>query len=370
MPPPGPTPAELQEAEKKALFTAARAAMEALKPTPAARFVLEQLCGFYRGSPIEGRMLVWPSNELLCQRTGLAERTIRLAIRQLIELGVIISRDSPNGKRFAQRWPNGQIKTAYGFDLSPLLARAEEFQERLAELRAAANARSMLFDAMTIARRATLEAIRTIAEWFPTVPVEDLERRYEELTRQTPRRTSSLPVEPVLNAWEALRTEAEHRYFTAYGGTNCRHKDNNNDALDQSCNKASVNVSGAAGPAPRPIPANLGDLLKACPEALEFTGPIHNEAQLVATMAHLRGAFGVHVKAWEEAVASIGPVRAAALLLFVVQVQANPAPGADQIANPGGYFRAMARLINDGRIDLNREIQRLLARKYRGRAQS
>lgn len=40
--------------------------------------------------------------------------------------GLVIRRDSPNGKRYARKDKAGEIETAFGFDLSPLHARAEE----------------------------------------------------------------------------------------------------------------------------------------------------------------------------------------------------------------------------------------------------
>ena len=40
--------------------------------------------------------------------------------------GLIQRKDSPNGKRYARRDKGGDIEQAFGFDLSPLLARAVE----------------------------------------------------------------------------------------------------------------------------------------------------------------------------------------------------------------------------------------------------
>ena len=73
---------------------------------------------------------------------GPAPATLRRALAQLVEAGIVIRRDSPNGKRYARRGEGGQVEQAFGFDLSPLVARAAEF-ERLADaVRAEARARS------------------------------------------------------------------------------------------------------------------------------------------------------------------------------------------------------------------------------------
>ena len=40
----------------------------------------------------------------------------------------IVRRDSPNGKRYARKGRGGEIKLAFGFDLAPLVVRADEFE--------------------------------------------------------------------------------------------------------------------------------------------------------------------------------------------------------------------------------------------------
>ncbi|QIG69109.1 putative replication protein [Rhizobium phage RHph_N1_15] len=341
--------------EKQDLFDTARIAARVLKLPASARFVLDQLCGVYNGEPIDGRILVWPSNEFLVERTGIPERSIRFAIARLIEEGIVISKDSPNGKRFAQRSASGQIVRAFGFDLSPLLARRPEFVSRLAAIKEMERERSVAFDELTIHRRSTQEALRTLAENFPSVDIADLTARALELVRVTPRRSGAGSADPYRGQWQALRQEAESRYYTASAGNNCRHKDNNKYAPDQSCNNGYEDVEEAT-PAQK---TDLRDLKLACPDAMEFMGEVRHDLELVAAAGRMRGSFGVSPSAWEEARREIGPLAAAATLVWVIQIQARPSPGADQIKNFGGYFRAMCRLIRDGRVDLNEEIRKL-----------
>ncbi len=345
--------------EKQDLFDTARIAARVLKLPASCRFVLDQLCGVYNGEPIDGRILVWPSNEFLCERTGIPERSVRFALARLLQEGIIASKDSPNGKRFAQRSASGQIIRAYGFDLSPLLAQRDEFLARLAALKELERERSQAFDELTIHRRSAQEALRTIAELFPHVNIEDLTTRAMELVRITPRRSSAGSADPFREQWKALREEAEARYYTACGGNNCRHKDNNKDAPDQSCNNGIEDV-GEAKPSATTVTA--ADLTRACPDAMEFIGPIRNDLDFISAVGRMRGAFGVSAAGWEEACREIGPLGAAGVLIYVVQMQARPAPGADPIKNAGGYFRAMVRLMREGRVDLGREIERLRRR--------
>ncbi|WP_326894442.1 replication initiation protein RepC (plasmid) [Rhizobium beringeri] len=90
---------------------------------------------------------------------------------------------------------------------------------------------------------------------------------------------------------------------------------------------------------------------------MEFIGEIGHDLELIAAAGRMRGAFGVSMSAWDEARREIGPLPAAATLVWVIQMQARPAPGADQIKNFGGYFRAMCRLIRDGRVSLGDELK-------------
>lgn len=334
--------------------------MRALRLPASCRFVLEHLVGAYGGQLIGDKMLVWPSNEFLEERTGISERTIRFALARLIEAGVIAAHDSPNGKRYCRRNAAGQIIEAYGFDLSLILNRVSEFTDVVAAMNERERERLAAHDAVTIARRSAQETLRAIAEQFPDIDTSDLMKRAVELVRLTPRRSTKGSTGDVLPAWEQLRREAEARYYTACGGNISRHKDNNKYAPENPCNNGSEDVEEAT-PA-----ANLKDLVAACPDAIEFTGEIRSEVELVATAGRFRGALGVSPSAWEEARKEIGPLPAAATLLMVLQMQASPPAGSEQIRNFGGYFRAMVRLIKNGNVSLDAEIRKLRARTRSG----
>ena len=86
-------------------------------------------------------------------RTAWPRTTLRRHLAALVELGLIIRRDSPNGKRYARKGEGGEIEEAFGFDLSPLVARAAEFQRLAAEAKAAEQVLRHLRDRITICRR-------------------------------------------------------------------------------------------------------------------------------------------------------------------------------------------------------------------------
>jgi hypothetical protein len=56
--------------------------------------------------------------------------------RALFEAGIFVMRDSETGKRYGRRDDQGRIIEAYGFDLSPLAYRCEEFIRIAAEAQA------------------------------------------------------------------------------------------------------------------------------------------------------------------------------------------------------------------------------------------
>ena len=74
------------------------------------------------------RPIVWASNNFLMEQTGFSLATLRRHVRRLCHVGVLSMKDSPNGKRWGRRDADGVIIEAYGFDLAPLAARAEEFK--------------------------------------------------------------------------------------------------------------------------------------------------------------------------------------------------------------------------------------------------
>jgi len=345
--PPTPT-AEVSSTD---LFAVARLAVKSLNLRPGARFVLEQLVGCWGGELLGGRYLVWPSNEFLMDRTGLSERGVRYAIRSLLELGVIVSKESANGKRFAIRSANGQIRDAYGLDLSPLLSRREEFTERCEEIKVAREYRRRQFDEITVCRRSVQELLRALKDWFDK-PTGDLQREFERLAAITPRRDSLASPEAALAAWRALHEVTKEQYDAACGGNNSRIIEDNNDTPDQSCNKAYE--KNVAGP-------NLVELAAACPDAMSFMPKVADERDLIRAVSTLRGAFGTHESAWNEAMEMLGAAQAAKA--FVVVLQRATEDNGEKIKNVGGYFRAYARMIEQGRVDLGLEVRGMRRRR-------
>jgi len=77
----------------------------------------------------KSRIMVWPSNSHLADVLGISERYLGTLLRRGRELGLFEMVYSADGKRFGQRGKDNRPLFAYGFDLSPLAARYQEFQK-------------------------------------------------------------------------------------------------------------------------------------------------------------------------------------------------------------------------------------------------
>lgn len=346
---------------RKELSSVARDAAKALSLRPTLRLVLDELVACWGEQPWD-RLLVWPSNEHLVSRTGLSERAIRISIRSMIELQLLAPKDSANGKRFAVRDRAGEIVDAFGFDLTPIYARRGEWVTLLAEQKQARDACKRMLEEITICRRAVEEALSAIAERFPTHDIGALENETIRLRELQPRRSAE-PSDELLGQWKDLRKKAEETFYElGNAGTRCRHNETNNGSPSEPCNKGSAKEPGLVRQTEQ-VPSHLSveSILEACPALLDaYDRPVRDHVDLVHAGRYLRASIGAHESAWREATERLGSVRAAIAVVYVLQLHSDDvSEGTHRIQNPGGYFRALVRLIGDGRVDLDLELMTL-----------
>ena len=118
--------------------------------------VLNALLTFHPETALTGDddLIVFPSNDQLALRAhGMPPATLRRHLAALVDCGLVIRRDSPNGKRYARKGQGGEIETAFGFDLTPLVARAAEFERLAEEVRAERRALALVRERITLYRR-------------------------------------------------------------------------------------------------------------------------------------------------------------------------------------------------------------------------
>jgi replication initiation protein RepC len=110
------------------------------------------------------RPIVWPSAAMQQHELGLGPSQVKNLNRQLVELGLVVMKDSPNGKRYGRRDAQGRIVEAYGFDLSPLASRLAEFQAEVETGRAERARVQALRRRATIARNGIRQLLETALE--------------------------------------------------------------------------------------------------------------------------------------------------------------------------------------------------------------
>jgi replication initiation protein RepC len=352
---------------RKELSAAARDAGKALDLRPAQRAVLSELVACWGEQEWE-RLLVWPSNDYLMSRTGLTERAIRRILRQLIDLQLIVPKDSPNGKRYAVKDLAGQVVDAFGFDLTPVYARRGDWAAMLIEQKQLREVQKRAFDEVTICRRATEEALSALAEHFPTIDRTEFEGELQRLQARTPARSKiTLPTD-LLEAWQLLRTRAEEAFYEAgNAGLGVLHSNNNNGSPSESCNKGFPKKAEAVRSTEQASEHLSPELiLEACPTLSDYGQPVRDLADIVSAGRYLRASLGAHESAWAEAVEDIGTVRAALAVIYVLQLYEDDAArngGESRIKNPGGYFRALTRMVKAGKIDLAVELLAMRRRR-------
>jgi replication initiation protein RepC len=350
---------------RKELSAAARDAEKALRLSAPQRLVLSQLVVCWGEHDID-RLLVWPSNQRLTTATGLSERSIRNAVRALIELQLLLPKDSPNGKRYAVRDKHGNVIDAFGFDVTPLYARRGEWAATTAAQRQAKEFLKRSFDEITICRRATEEALHALVRHHPSVDCADLEKRLAGLKARTPKRSGTTLPAGLADAWSEMRQLAEEAFYQAScDGTTFRHIEAEKESSSETCYKGDQNDAEPAAydtpPSHLPLPALV---VEACPVIDGYAHPIRDTADLVAAGSFLRACLGTHPSAWTEAVEELGAIRAATAVIYVLQRHEDDVrSGRNSIRNPGGYFRSMVRLIKNAEINLQAELLTLRRHK-------
>ena len=110
------------------------------------------------------RPIAWPSARHQAEFLGLSPARVKQLNRALFEAGVFVIRDNEQGKRYGRRDPETKrIIEAFGFDLSPLALRYDEFVRVAAAARVERDRMKGLRRRATLARRAIRQAGEELA---------------------------------------------------------------------------------------------------------------------------------------------------------------------------------------------------------------
>lgn len=367
------------------LFRALSEARETFGVSDRSLSVLHALLSFHQETVLtgEGGLVVFPSNQELSVRAhGMAPATLRRHLAALVEAGLVIRRDSPNGKRYARRGEGGEIAQAFGFDLAPLVARAAEIENAAEEMLAERRAVILLREKVTLHRRDIAKTLAAAAEagGAGEAAYAGFAARHQALSGRLPRSSGRgnlaeleaalLRLRAEVEAWLGKLMENELKTQDMNASESQSGRDNQNSNPDPFDLEPDFRGSRGDDPSPvlqtKSLPSGdarspegpraypLGLVLQACPDILDWTrGGISSWRDLMAAAELVRPALGVSPSAWEEAREAMGAVDAAILMAALLQK-------GESVKSPGGYLRALAAKARAGEFSLGPVLMALL----------
>ncbi|OLP62705.1 replication initiation protein RepC [Xaviernesmea oryzae] len=334
--------------------------------------VLNALLSFYPEAELssEHALVVFPSNQQLSLRAhGIAETTLRRHLASLVDAGLIQRRDSPNGKRYVHRDRAGAIEQAYGFDLTPLLARADELANLAQEVVAERRRYRLAREALTICRRDVRKLITAAMEEGAEGDWAAFELMYVTAVASLSRSPTQQQVEGVLDELSLLRDEIVNRLSDQTNFENVngnagqfeRHiqnsKPDSNIELEPSSGKEQgAAVAANSKPIAQPMaPFPLGLVLRACRQIIDYGpgGGIVSWRDMMSAAVVVRSTLGVSPSAYQEACEVMGQENAATAIACILE-------RGGQINSAGGYLRDLTRRAAQGEFSLGPMLMALL----------
>ncbi len=354
----------------------ASAAMEQLGLQSNSLAVLDALLSFYPENELrqDGQLVVYPSNlQLSLRANGMPGSTLRRHLTLLVEAGLIVRKDSANGKRYARKDGAGDVERAFGFDLTPLLSRAEELAAMAQAVIAARTELRKSKEDLTICRRDVRKLITAaIEENVEGGDWHGMEAAYAAIIGRLPRVASLKEVTRALHEMLALRTEILNRLEmldkSVFSGTNDahieRHIHNSNPEspheFEQSSEKEleakSVEDTRAKKQSREPLKVfALGTVLRACPQIVGYgpAGSITSWRDFMSAGVVVRSMLGITPSAYQQACDVMGQENAAVSVACMLE-------RANLINSPGGYLRDLTGRAQRGAFSLGPMLMALL----------
>ncbi|AKS47825.1 replication initiation protein RepC [Octadecabacter temperatus] len=346
------------------------------------------------------RPIVWASNAYLMEQTGFSLSALKRHARRLAEAGAISFQDSPNGKRWGRRDAEGVIIEAYGFDLSPLSARVDEFEQLHAELQTERALCQRLKRQITVTRRMIRARIEAALSGALKGPWVQFTGAFEDLLDRLPRRKeASEHLMGLLTWFKDLQQRVEAAYLLAAQpiqavenltettgqvsnmtqdmdpiGVNTDPHILTTKQLDSvTCSSSETEEAASVVPNAQPedqvdseleewvaetrkkrgAAVDLPTVMQACPEfaswAHNIGGFLKDWSDLHRVAGQLRPMIGISEHAWNVAQDRLGPQIATAALVLVFEKHS-----AGEVASPGGYLRGMVEKAGAGELNLER----------------
>jgi replication initiation protein RepC len=314
---------------------------------------------------------------------GLSPQRVKMLNRALQEAGIFVMRDHPQGRRFCRRDKNDRIIEAYGFDLSLLAMRYDEFVRIAAAAKAERERMRKLRRQTTLARRAIMQAAEELgAQGHDSDQLRRLMQEAAELVKAARQCTHSGELALALKALERRRDEAEQMLRELIKPVETDPKGQQNlphntyttlpvNDLDHTVIARQGSSRAEAGPEPQhpspsPQPQRLfPETLKITPVQLVELAPRlspylparfndNDWAAIVEAALWLSGEMKLNRTLWARACQVMGREYAAVALAIV-----STWPEAHFTSGPAGYFAGMLRKFEKGELHLARTLWKL-----------
>ncbi len=365
------------------VFRAVCAAKARVGVSERALAVLDALLSFHPETMLSGEVLVvFPSNRQLALRAhGMAPPTLRRHLAALVDAGLIVRRDSPNGKRFARKGQGGEIEMAFGFDLGPLAARADELEAWAEDVRAEEVALRLVRERISLCRRDIAKMIATgIEEGVPVAAAGQglldwagVHELFRGVVGRIPRTATRLELEPIAEeltlladvVLSLLENHIKTKETIANESQTERHIQNSNPKNLIAFEPASKEAEAArAEPKPETTKSPqqtypLGMVLDACPDIVDYAkGGIANWRDFLATANVVRSMLGISPSAWAEAQEQMGEIPAAIVVAAILQK-------GTAVTSAGGYLRELTRKAGEGQFSVGPMLMALISARKR-----
>ncbi len=323
--------------------------------------VLSALLSFYPDSELseENGLIVFPSNRQLSLRAhGMPDTSLRRNLASLIDAGLILRRDSPNGKRYAHKGRGGEIEEAFGLSLAPLLARADEITQAAVQVRAEAMHLKRTRERITLQRRDISKLIEVAVEEDVAGDWNGLWRRFRAVVEAIPRRAGIQELEAILAELVEIRAEVDNALNSFDNDENMdgnavqsgrQHTESNPDSIfefEPALEKSGATVEPRSRTTEPPKGYPLGLILKACPDIVDYAvDGVSSWRDLMATAAQVRGFLGVSPSAYADALDVLGQENTAIVIACILQ-------RAQHINSAGGYLRALTEKARAGEFSV------------------
>ncbi|MGV2018828.1 MULTISPECIES: plasmid replication protein RepC [Agrobacterium] len=385
---------KVEAVDKWKLYRSVCEARPLLGVTDRSLAVLNALLSFYPKNELssEAGLVVFPSNTQLSLRAhGMAEQTLRRHLSALVEAGLIIRKDSPNGKRYARKHRGGEISEAYGFSLAPLLARKAEIEELAERIVSERLDLQRLRENISLCRRDIQKLCEMIAASGEVETFEGFQTRYNAIAGSLGRNSKPAELREIAGFLASLRAEVTNyleniEKSEKMGGNDCQNerliKNSESESISErqdlrepvtvapastaSTQPAYVAPVSAKAPPQSAKPVlhkqffvpDIVLVLKACPDISLYApgGAVTGWRDLEVATSVIKTMFNISQSAYQDALVTFGRQGTAAILACLLQK-------ADQISSLGGYLRNLTRKAQEGGFD----VQTMLLAQLRGR---